>query len=720
MRIMNNSKTLFESFQENLSKLEEASFDKCQATLPLDNYHSMGIIVSDDGDTVQYMYSNGDEVYESQIEYNEDGEPVFKDEEGYEWKISDFLRTDYGPRNECSLNEDKLESVHRLISYDTPIMEVKDGKIKMLCKPEHLTQKTLRHAREFLQQMGLEPLSKQELLKLINEKDLNEDINPAFKDKYKVTINGEEIKPGYKIKDFRGDEHVFLGVTNPGTPFGGQNGKIRVAVDDGEMEYYPSVFNAKLEKIDEGEYIQEQDTVVRVVTSQREDRDYSITDITELNQVSDGDVQPPIDIAGLLVDVDSRLTESYGQNWGQINFQSTRFNTNTNDSNALFELCVGDKTYLMSMLLEENGSVLKVNNTKGQTIFKRKSNDITSLAESYIKQFISKEADEVPECLKHMNEPLHERLDFIKAYIETIKLAPKESKEELRKYIIKEIYGFIAELSDAIKAEEPSDEDKIELPTFDKMVEDVFGKEWVKYIPKENKSEITGVETLKEEKYLKKYCNKTEKWKELEECSKLNENDSFYGTKKEIMDKYPELKDVESYQSYADDDYMAVDFNDDGSIKGLRLASRDNEKLEEDEEVSSEEIEAEVKDENPAEDLDSNSQNEPKNGLETGYATFARKPKNISQLDDKVNYFTDGDASYLVCQKEDLTKEEFDKLKDDFTADNKYCKEFEPLDLENYSYNVIEFRCSDYDYKLLVDPAGHSYCRYVAKIGGNV
>jgi hypothetical protein len=75
--------------------------------------------------------------------------------------------------------------------------------------------------------------------------------NPAFKDKYKVIINGKEVKPGDKIKDFRGDEHVFKGVTNPGTPFGGMNGKIRVIQGDGEMEYYPSVFNAKLEKINE-------------------------------------------------------------------------------------------------------------------------------------------------------------------------------------------------------------------------------------------------------------------------------------------------------------------------------------------------------------------------------------------------------------------------------------------------------------------------------------
>lgn len=72
-------------------------FEKAQATLPLSNNHSMGIIVSGDGSTVQYMYSNdSDSVFESEVEYNEDGEPYFKDEEGQEWKISDFMRTNYG------------------------------------------------------------------------------------------------------------------------------------------------------------------------------------------------------------------------------------------------------------------------------------------------------------------------------------------------------------------------------------------------------------------------------------------------------------------------------------------------------------------------------------------------------------------------------------------------------------------------------------------------
>ena len=53
-----------------------------------------------------------------------------------------------------------------------------------------------------------------------------------------------------------------------------------------------------------------------------------------------------------------------------------------------------------------------------------------------------------------------------------------------------------------------------------------------------------------------------------------NSISSFEGTKEEIMRKHPELRDNPNYKSYDKDDYMAVDYNEDGSIKGLRLTTR--------------------------------------------------------------------------------------------------------------------------------------------------
>lgn len=74
-----------------------------------------------------------------------------------------------------------------LRSYETDIMTIKDGKIKMLCQPEHLTQTTLRHIREFLQQNGMEPLTKKQLVDLISKEGMTESA------KVKLTEAPEDI-----------------------------------------------------------------------------------------------------------------------------------------------------------------------------------------------------------------------------------------------------------------------------------------------------------------------------------------------------------------------------------------------------------------------------------------------------------------------------------------------------------------------------------------------
>lgn len=469
--------------------------------------------------------------------------------------------------------------------------------------------------------------------------------------------------------------------------FVGKQQELEKTVIDAMNNWEPENESAVENGIDpEGgvEPLDEQDTTVRVVTSQQEDRDYTITDITELNKVSDGDVQPPIDITGLLNEVDSRLNESIGENWGVINYQSTRYNTETGNSNALFELCASGKTYLMSMLLEENGTLLKVNNTKGQTIFKRKTNDAVGLAESYIRQFIPMNEAEKTDKTECNEKPLKERLE--KAILANDVLSSKsaeinflvdltsEVKDDGQFFdlVQKKIYAFVAELHANVTPCMPTEKDEQEFATFDAMVEALYGKDFIE-VHEDEPKQVKGTE-------------------KLEESAKPVE-----GYKKDLIEKFPELKDNENFKSYADDDWMAIDLNDDGSIKGYRLATKNLDEADD----SEEKVE------------------EPKQGLGTGYASFVRKPKDIQALNDKSQYFTDGDSSYIICSKEKLSKEEFDKIQDNFLVDNELCKRFDPLDTDNYAYNVMELSCDDYDYKLLVDPSGFDYCRYVAKVGGN-
>ena len=66
---------------------------------------------------------------------------------------------------------------------------------------------------------------------------------------------------------------------------------------------------------------------------------------------------------------------------------------------------------------------------------------------------------------------------------------------------------------------------------------------------------------------FRRYINKEE--------SENNKNKSIYGTKKELFEKFPELKNNKNYDSYADDDYMAINFDNNNKIKGIRLATKD-------------------------------------------------------------------------------------------------------------------------------------------------
>ena len=102
------------TLEEDLNaEKQNSNFSKSQAILPLNNYQAMGIIISDDGETVQYMYSNdeNDNMYEAEIEYDEDGNPYFVDKEGTSWEINDFMRTNYGLQ-EASFS-DKVSAIKK-------------------------------------------------------------------------------------------------------------------------------------------------------------------------------------------------------------------------------------------------------------------------------------------------------------------------------------------------------------------------------------------------------------------------------------------------------------------------------------------------------------------------------------------------------------------------------------------------------------------------------
>lgn len=160
-------------------KLKESAFDKAQATLPLDNYHSMGIIVSEDGETVQYMYSNEDSVYESKIEYDEDGNPFFKDEDGEKWMISDFMGVNYGESENKKLTEDSDEEEIKQNIEDTAeakedldnIIDQEQNQDENPAETDDLLDQQLDELREILVDLDLN------LYRIADKEDIN---NPIY------------------------------------------------------------------------------------------------------------------------------------------------------------------------------------------------------------------------------------------------------------------------------------------------------------------------------------------------------------------------------------------------------------------------------------------------------------------------------------------------------------------------------------------------------------
>lgn len=127
MKNLQKSKIIKENNLKSKKSLKtESKFDKVQATLPLDNFHSMGIIVSDDGETVQYMYSNDENsIYESEIEYDEEGNPYFKDKNDNTWYLNEFMRTDY-PKTVKEMKQDaKTKSNDNAIVIKTGLSDEK-------------------------------------------------------------------------------------------------------------------------------------------------------------------------------------------------------------------------------------------------------------------------------------------------------------------------------------------------------------------------------------------------------------------------------------------------------------------------------------------------------------------------------------------------------------------------------------------------------------------
>ena len=483
--------------------------------------------------------------------------------------------------------------------------------------------------------------------------------------------------------------------------------------------------------------------------------DYIITDVTILDNTTDGDVQSP-DIDSLLSLVNESLSESYGKDWGHINILSSN---KTNESSfALVDIStkeilkefedkgLHDIAIGKSLILESIGNgryTFKVNSLAGNTKFSKVTTDALSTIREWVEtEFLreakaekeqnekllkTKEQREVTEEYINNRPDLRMEIENIKMFIELSKQV--KAQEEMKPAIQDRMYAFVSELPQSIEIDEKKG---LSFTSRDEAVEQIFGKEWVK-----ETDNIPEVVELKES-YQQFNIG------EIEVVFNPDTYECLYSIPSaDVKDKKINLADIPSVDTPYDTNtiiksYVETKFgsiptsekeidksqnnipaeNTSNNISNEDLPIENTEQLPEaelpeepnEEANSTEDIETDVN----IDDIDKDTE---KAQAETGNAVFMKiRPHQKVTLEDLRNRQLDGDtpvSEYIVVGHKDLSEEEWNQFTENLNEPQSWLEGVKAIDRKNYSFNVLEVTTSSVDYSLLVDPLGYNYARYI-------
>lgn len=483
--------------------------------------------------------------------------------------------------------------------------------------------------------------------------------------------------------------------------------------------------------------------------------DYIITDVTILDNTTDGDVQSP-DIDSLLSLVNESLSESYGKDWGHINILSSN---KTNESSfALVDIStkeilkefedkgLHDIAIGKSLILESIGNgryTFKVNSLAGNTKFSKVTTDALSTIREWVEtEFLreakaekeqtekllkTKEQREVTEEYINNRPDLRMEIENIKMFIELSKQV--KAQEEMKPAIQDRMYAFVSELPQSIEIDEKKG---LSFTSRDEAVEQIFGKEWVK-----ETDNIPEVVELKES-YQQFNIG------EIEVVFNPDTYECLYSIPSaDVKDKKINLADIPSVDTPYDTNtiiksYVETKFgsiptsekeidksqnnipaeNTSNNISTEDLPIENTEQLPEaelpeepnEEANSTEDIETDVN----IDDIDKDTE---KAQAETGNAVFMKiRPHQKVTLEDLRNRQLDGDtpvSEYIVVGHKDLSEEEWNQFTENLNEPQSWLEGVKAIDRKNYSFNVLEVTTSSVDYSLLVDPLGYNYARYI-------
>lgn len=508
------------------------------------------------------------------------------------------------------------------------------------------------------------------------------------------------------------------------------------------------------EKItDEGpDVINEEQYVTLNDGRDNEDTDYIIQDVTELEDVTDEDVEAP-SIDGLLSLVNESLSAKYGNAWGYMKAHSiakkeslqyaiidivTPSILKENKAAKMKDTAVS-KTIILESIPNSKLVNFKVNTLAGTTRFSQKTSNPAKvfsrwleseyLYDEMVKDFQKKiearqaELKDSTEAYLKENPELANRINVLKAQAKLLKDAKmfEEGKDDL----VTLMYGIAAEFpantntqtSDKTinKATEIQTQD---FDTIDAIVELLFGKEYVKEPSKEEK------EVAKKNKKAIKESYESFKIGEIEGTFNPETMEAMYSIPADnIKDKRINLSKVPSVETPYNTETIIKDYVE----KNFGLINAEEEpttdatpevEVQNDEEV----VEEAADDTLPAEPtpVESKPEEEPiENQSETGEASFFKvrqsEPVNIETLQSKLASGIDTQASpYIVVEERTIPKEEMEAYLSDLSKPQSFLQNIGTIDRKNYPFNVVKLKANGIPYTLLVDPVGYDYGRYIA------
>lgn len=485
---------------------------------------------------------------------------------------------------------------------------------------------------------------------------------------------------------------------------------------------------------------------VMEITQTEPELDYVITDVTELVDSTDGDVQAP-DIDAMLTMLGESFKEEYGD---AIKINILSANLLENGSFALVDIStpqilkefeeknIYDAAVGKNLVLESDGDyyTFKVNSLNGTTRYsKRTKEPIQAIREWIETEFLSeakaeKEAElaalkaktekETVENYINCRPELKQEVANIEMFIQLSKSL--ENKDEMHDSIQSRMYALAAEMPANIEIE-VKDQDKYSLKftNRDEIVEIIFGKEWVKETTPDN--EVVG---LKESYDQFNIGN-------IEVVYNPQTQECLYSIESaDVHDKKINLSKVPSVETPYDTDTIIKDYiekqygpvpqeepKEDNEEITVDVTNQDLDAPEETEEV------VEEADEIPTpEDMGIDTQpvdsEESQPEAETGSAYFVkiRPGKAKAGIEDIRQQQKDGvvqqKSSYIVVEEVNLSTADFDEFTSDFSQPREFLENIKPLDRKNYAFNVVKVNGEGAPYSVLVDPTGFNYARYVA------